>query len=513
MTVQRMVRIGAVVLAWLLAVAALSAAGMALAVGQAAAAPESASYFVTPSGAGNCAQATPCQLSTALGLAVTGDSVYVAHGVYQGTGAAVVTLTRSIRLQGGWTGNPSGPPLINLRTGSSTLDGQASRRGVYVSSGLTPTIAGFEITAGNATGLAAGCLGDSAKGCGGGMFVDQAAAVIENNTFLNNTALVTATSYGQGQGGGLYVETAAGSVISHNVFMSNTGALTGANLQGNGGGLEVHGPNTNTLIENNQFIGNVAAEWGGGLALEDVIGAQAQGNTFQDNVAVSGGGLYSWYSSLGVLNNVFRGNSGDGAAYLGFFGGPFANNLIVDNPSSAGIVVAYGSGGLPILYNNIVSQPGAGQGIDVFANTPNRLEMFAINNTLVGPGAGTGVLVASGYVTLTAVNTLLSGFSTGIMSLHPASVTVSADYTLFDLNVGGLGNAAFTNNVFGAAAFADPAGRDYHLLANSAARDTGLSTLVSTDIDGDHRPIGPANDIGADETHFVSAVFLAVTRR
>jgi hypothetical protein len=504
---------GAVVLAWLLAAGALSAAGAALAVGQAAAAPESASYFVMVGGAGNCAQATPCQLPTALGLAVTGDSVYVGHGVYTGTGAAVVTLTRSIRLQGGWTGNPSGPPIINLRTGASTLDGQASRRGVYVSSGLTPTISGLEITQGNATGLTAGCLGDSAKGCGGGMFVDKAAAVIENNTFLNNTALVTATSYGQGHGGGLYLETAAGSVISHNVFISNTGALEGENLQGNGGGLEVHGPNTDTIVANNQFIGNLAAEWGGGLALEEVTGVQVQGNTFQDNAAVSGGGLYGWYNSLGVLNNVFRGNSGDGAAYLGFFSGPFANNLIVDNPSVAGIVVAYGDGGLPILYNNIVSQPGAGQGFDVFAGASHRLELFAINNTLVGPGAGTGVLVASGYVTLTAANTLLSGFSTGIMSLHPASVTVSADYTLFDENVGALGNAAFTHNVFGAPAFVDPAGRDYHILANSAARDTGLSTLVSTDIDGDHRPIGPANDIGADETRFVTAVFLPLSRR
>jgi len=67
--------------------------------------------------------------------------------------------------------------------------------------------------------------------------------------------------------------------------------------------------------------------------------------------------------------------------------------------------------------------------------------------------------------------------------------------------------------VFGAAALVDPAKGDYHILANSAARDTGVSTFVTTDFDGDPRPLGAANDIGADETRFNYGSFLPLVRR
>ena len=39
----------------------------------------------------------------------------------------------------------------------------------------------------------------------------------------------------------------------------------------------------------------------------------------------------------------------------------------------------------------------------------------------------------------------------------------------------------------------------YRLRAASAAIDQGVDAGVTTDIDGDRQPIGPACDIGADE--------------
>lgn len=49
--------------------------------------------------------------------------------------------------------------------------------------------------------------------------------------------------------------------------------------------------------------------------------------------------------------------------------------------------------------------------------------------------------------------------------------------------------------------FRDPAGNDFHLAPNSPARDAAVNVqpAVNTDYEGDARPIGNANDTGADE--------------
>ena len=141
------------------------------------------------------------------------------------------------------------------------------------------------------------------------------------------------------------------------------------------------------------------------------------------------------------------------------------------------------------------------------------LSIIALNNTVVGPGSGTGLLLSGGYVTVTADNTLLSGFTTGVSISYPVTSTVNALYTLFDSNVAAAGNASFTHAVFGAAGFVDPAKRDYHITYNSAARDRGGFTILATDFDGDARPLGAGNDIGADETRFTHGLFLPLARR
>lgn len=56
-----------------------------------------------------------------------------------------------------------------------------------------------------------------------------------------------------------------------------------------------------------------------------------------------------------------------------------------------------------------------------------------------------------------------------------------------------------TVNVYDDPAFVDPSAWDYHLTAGSAAIDAGVDAGVTTDIDGDPRPIGAGVDIGADE--------------
>ena len=107
--------------------------------------------FVSPSGTGTaCTQAAPCGLQTARALAHTGDTLYVAAGVYAGDGDAVITLTLSLTLYGGWNGAPTGPVVRNPSLWPSTLDGQTQRRCVYIEAGTAPTVDGFTLTRGSA---------------------------------------------------------------------------------------------------------------------------------------------------------------------------------------------------------------------------------------------------------------------------------------------------------------------------------------------------------------------------
>ena len=75
--------------------------------------------------------------------------------------------------------------------------------------------------------------------------------------------------------------------------------------------------------------------------------------------------------------------------------------------------------------------------------------------------------------------------------------TVSADHTLFAGNGTDCGDSATcTNNLSGLPLFADPSEADYHLLIGSAAIDAGKDAGVTTDIDGDSRPLCYGYDVG-----------------
>jgi hypothetical protein len=115
------------------------------------------------------------------------------------------------------------------------------------------------------------------------------------------------------------------------------------------------------------------------------------------------------------------------------------------------------------------------------------------HNTLVAGPAGGEALYVSGAATATVVNNISAEHTTGITLTAPASSQLALDHNLFwnasDPLVG-------TNAVL-----ADPLlDGTYHLTAGSPARDAGAPSGVTTDFDGDPRPVG-GYDIGADEYH------------
>ncbi len=281
--------------------------------------PTAANLFVKPDGTGSaCTQAIPCALQTALDQATKDGSVlYVAGGTYTGTGAAVVTLTRSIVLYGGWDGNPLGLIRRDPAIYKSILDGEGERRVVHISGDITPTLDGFIIANGNATGLNLTDCQTKPDGCGGGVFVLDAHPLIVNNTITNNVAAITTSGFStgtNGYGGGLYLANAARAVISGNLVISNAASTA---YYGEGGGIYLWGDTLGTQVQFNRVFSNLATTTdafgrGGGIH-SGQNSALIQGNIIAGNQTNStgtwpGAGLYQFAGFAHYLGNVVRGN-------------------------------------------------------------------------------------------------------------------------------------------------------------------------------------------------------------
>jgi hypothetical protein len=95
-------------------------------------------------------------------------------------------------------------------------------------------------------------------------------------------------------------------------------------------------------------------------------------------------------------------------------------------------------------------------------------------------------------------NTIIAHHGEGIHVTAGNTATLNATLWYSDVsgNTGGDGAISTYYDYTGDPAFA-PDG--YHLTSGSAAIDKGLPAHVTTDIDGDARPVGSGPDLGADE--------------
>jgi hypothetical protein len=418
-----------------------------------------------------------------LNQSTPGDTIYVSQGTYTGAGTAVVTLTKSITLFGGWDASLAAPPVRDPETYPTTLDGENARRVVSITGNITPTLDGFILTRGNARHAALG------MGRGGGIYSDAANPIITHNVITANVAHANMTSWAFG--GGIYiVGTPILAVVSDNLIANNT---ANAAFMGMGGGLEVRDSNR-AIISKNTFRGNTAGTTtngeGGGLYLYNTP-AVVSGNLVRDNHATPtgdgfGGGFSSQYGEVTLSANIVTGNTAQYGAVT-FHQNPnliLANNVIANNP--AGGVFVRGGASDPlngILVNNTIAQNGE-----------------------VGVYAG---WFSSGYATLTMTNNIIVSQTTGIYAypdLHPNVVT--ATHTLFYANGQDTNGLTITSTAAITGSdplFVDSVGLDYHLWAGSPAIDAGLSLpWLTTDADGDPRPwpVGGGYDIGADEANW-----------
>lgn len=524
--------------------------------------------FVATNGSGTaCIQSAPCALSSAISLALDGDTLFVAGGTYHGTGGAVIEVTRSITLYGSWNGSPTGPIVRDRAAFLAILDGEGARRVVYVHDTPTFAIDGFMITNGNATtapepcnggGIYASqtvpsitnntifsnmaCMGttDPAWGYGGGIFIEDApaAALIKGNDIVTNVANQT----GHGAGGGIALRNAPSTEVSRNVISGNYAAIGGA---GFGGGLSV-GYSQSVDVSWNQIEGNFASygtttEWGygGAVHLEYSKWAWVYRNHIVSNVAsMSGVGFGGAVNVIWSYLATIRGNwmlanaatrstdhRGDGGAVraydsqsLELLGNYMMGNSAGESQGRGGAIMADRNVSFR-MENNIVAVNGAGfggGGLCLFATAEQPVTGTLQNNTFAenyfGAGAGNvAIWSENDHVTLSIVDNLFTTHSAAV-SLPPGS---SADMW---------GNLFYANDIAdttGGGEFMNPiyiSGQDpllqsnLHLSAGSPAIGAGIYCALLNDIDGDEREIDVGCDIGADEYTEPRLAFVPMVR-
>ena len=253
-------------------------------------------YYVSPTGNAlhACTLDDPCSIDHAIEHAVGGDTIYLYEGTYTDyTGFNIADLNEDINMFGGLYGHSHTPFGLRLSIDPanhpSILDGQLYRRGIYIHGGVTPIIDGIKFINGSGnpgdTDLCGGYQLD-AQGCGGAIFIYQAAPIIQNCVFYDNRAVRLNMPAGlMGYGGGIFVESPTGQVlIQHNVFDNNL--ATDVN-DGNGGAIAIHGTGApgNVTIWDNLFKDNVATFHGGAISAEYYQGMLLliQGNRFEAN--------------------------------------------------------------------------------------------------------------------------------------------------------------------------------------------------------------------------------------
>ncbi len=464
----------------------------------------------------DCAVITdPCRtLQHAVNWADPGDTILVAAGVYTDVQARdgmtqVVYIDKSLTIRGGYTTTNWGAsfPL----TQPTVLDARGLGRVVVISGNVAPTLEGFILTHGNATGQITGCptIHGSPAGCGGGIFVYGAGPLIVNNVITNNIA--ASAIGGTGYGGGLYLKNAHGAVISGNVIISNVANLNG---YGDGGGLLLD--QSNAQVRANQILSNDATGisnfgWGGGLSVN--LGAPTvENNVLRGNQANPAGhycaALYTYGDSGLYRSNIIEDNRGGSALCFQRSQSQVESNWVIRNATATGVQLSNSTGTGPSLTNNVIASSGTTATVRVEWLIGSAVRAQLLHNTLVGSGAGSGIYV-TGPVTLLVTNTIIVSHTWGITSATPASATVSADHTLFWANT--YPGIQGTNPVSGNPRFVNPMVSDYHIGPGSAAMDAGIPTVVTTDIDGDPRPLG-LPDVGADE-YVIARLYLPLVLR
>ncbi len=266
-------------------------------------------------------------LDNAIEATTPGDTVWIAEGSYQPSGASgrddTIEFAPGVHVYGGFpTGgsdfagrSPSTHEVIITGEQGATVANH--RFHAAVASGLdrTARLDGLTFTGGNADGLPS-----SLEDAGGGLLLDDCTLTVHDCRFVNNLA---------DEGGGLAIPDGAprvteclfegnAAIKGGGLFLGDCGAVVlncrfAGNEADTGGGI--HGETTSgARLINPVISGNHVADFGGGLHLVgsdmEIVNATLSGN----NAATDGGGLGLDESSAPVFHNaIFWNNRANGS--------------------------------------------------------------------------------------------------------------------------------------------------------------------------------------------------------
>jgi hypothetical protein len=324
---------------------------------------------------------------------------------------------------------------------------------------------------------------------GGGISViqsgDMPQLTLTNSEIYNNSS---------DRGGGVSIWRGTGHIISNSIIRNNT--ITGDSLADGGGGIHLFQIGDEITISNSVIKDNATTNGygGGGLYVSQVPDIAGAGLTVSDSIISgnttggSGGGVFSDLSQIKFVRSSITGNTAD--AMGGALARPSAGNtayfencILADNQAYQAGMAKLNGGTLDIINSTIANNRATGHSGAIY----NQLATITIRNSILwGNRAGTVGHIAH--------------FNGGSITISDSIVQNDDDGEFTDAPFFTDGG---TTAVSGFASEDDPwfvGGGDYHIQAPSPAVDSASATYApDVDIDGQDRPQGASDDIGADE--------------
>ena len=326
------------------------------------------------------------------------DTIRVAAGTYTGSGDEVVLLNKDATLSGGWD------TTFTTQSGTSTIDGEGSRRGITISGGVIATIEHFTVQNGS-TGVGGGIFnrtgiltlndstvsGNTSQYSAGGINNEEGTLTLNNSTVTGNST----QSYGGGIAHGYGDLTLNNSTVSDNT------------AGGEGGGIS---NDRGTVTLNNSTVdGNEASSRGGGIrnyfGTITLNSSAVTGNTTVGgiwDIEYCGGGIYNWTSILILNNSTVSGNtaSGDGGGIYhttsvggGVYSVMISNSTVSDNKANLGGGIYRGEGPATVQNTIVAGNTAVTSGPDCWGS------ISSAGYSLVGDTSGCAYTPGSGDLT------------------------------------------------------------------------------------------------------------------
>lgn len=404
-----------------------------------------------------------------------GGGIYVAGGDVAGAGRATFSLTNSqIRGNVAYDSN-----VADDATGRDAAGG-----GLYVRPGSNTRITLRGNTWDGNVARFTDAFPDA--GDGGAIALETPGSrinlIIEGDTFRNNIAnssLNTSVTH-TARGGALFFQSeAANGVVATLADLTFEGNIARNAVVGEavGQGGALYANNSEITFEDGDLIGNRAST---GL---------------DGNPSAHGGALYLVSTTMTGERLIIRENS----ALAG-------NGSTAEGADSRGGGIALDGTASLVLANSIIADNSAaatngnGAAVYVGASAQARMTHVTIAAAELNPQAGMYAAATgkSGDVRLT--NSIVVSHTTGIVN-QGVTGRVTLDRVLFFGNgtdtAGSL--AVQAQSITADPGFVDPTAGNYLIGPASGAINTGINTTVTTDINGDSRPLNGRFDIGADE--------------